>query len=103
MELLPKELEETLPKLYETENTPTTEKTLIIRYISIYSNFEWYLCEFDKDTKTAFGYVISGLGEDCNEWGYFNLEEMENINKDNLQIIREESFKPIKFKELKGK
>ncbi len=98
MKLLPKEIEQTLPKLYQTENIPTNEKILYIRYISIFSNWEWYVTEYDRDTKTFFGYVKGH--ED--EWGYFSLQEFEDINKENLQIIREESFKPITFKELQN-
>ncbi len=98
MELLPQELEVTLPALYETENIPTHKKILHIRYIAIFSNWEWYLCEYDKDTKTAFGYV-KGFE---NEWGYFSLQEFQEINDENLKIIRDENFTPIQFKELKN-
>lgn len=98
MELLPKELEDTLPKLYETEKIPTKEKILYVRYISIFSNWEWYLCEYDSNKKLAFGYV---QGHE-KEWGYFSLIEFQDINNNNLMIIRDESFTPIKFKELKN-
>lgn len=98
MELLPKELEEKLPPLYETEDTPTDEKTLQIRYISIFSNWEWYVCEYDKESKTFFGFVKGH--ED--EWGYFSLQEFQEINEENLKIIRDENFTPITFKELKN-
>jgi len=96
MELLPKKIEETLPKLYETENIKIENKILHIRYISIFSNWEWYLTEYDKEQKLAFGYV-KGFE---NEWGYFSLQEFEEINNENLKIIRDEHFTPITFKEL---
>ena len=96
MILLPKELEKTLPKLYETENIKIDNKILHIRYISIYSNWEWYLIEYNPDTKIAFGYV-KGFE---NEWGYFSLQEFQELNNENLKIIRDESFTPITFKEL---
>ncbi len=92
-----KELENILPKLYETENIKTNNKILKVRYIAVNSNWEWYLVEYNKNTKIAFGYVI---GYEC-EWGYFSLNEFDELNKDNLSIIRDESFKEIKFKELK--
>ena len=55
MELLPKEIEITLPKMYETEKIVTSKKILHVRYISIFSDWEWYLCEYDSNSKTAFG------------------------------------------------
>lgn len=92
-----KEIEDTLPKLYATENVKEDEKILQVRYISIFSNWEWFVCEYDKESKVAFGYVI-GLEK---EWGYFSIEEFQEINDENLQIIRDESFEAIKFKDLK--
>ena len=100
MELMPESLANTLPKLYETENIQTENKLLLVRYIAIFSNWEWLVSEYDPIEGIAFGYVISGLGSDCNEWGYFSIEELEQMNGDNLQIIREEDFQPITFKEL---
>lgn len=97
MELLPKKLEDTLPPLYATEEIKPENKILHIRYIAIFSNWEWYLCEYDKETKTAFGFVRGH--ED--EWGYFSLQEMQEINDENLKIIRDENFQAITFKELK--
>jgi len=96
MELLPKKIEEKLPLLYATEETKIEEKILQIRYHSIYTNWEWYVVEYNKDTKIAFGYVI---GQE-KEWGYFSIEEFQEINKEYLQIIRDEEFVAIKYKEL---
>ena len=97
MELMTKELEKVLPKLYATENIKLEEKILQVRYISINSNWEWYLVEYDKDKKLAFGYVI---GQD-REFGYFSLEEFQEVNEERIEIVRDTEFKAIKFKELK--
>jgi len=96
MKILPKEIEDTLPELYSTENTLLQNKILHIRYISIFSNWEWYVIEYDKTTKIFFGYV-KGFES---ELGYFSLTEFEELNNDSLQIIRDESFTPRTFKEL---
>jgi len=95
-ELMTKELEEVLPKLYATENIKLEEKILQVRYRSINSNWEWYLVEYDKDKKLAFGY-IKGFE---NEWGYFSLKELEEINDECLSIIRDKTFQKIEFIEL---
>ena len=96
MELLPKEIEIKLPKMYETEKIECSKKILHVRYISIFSDWEWYLCEYDRTSKTAFGFV-KGMED---EWGYFSIKEIEEINAENLRIIRDESFTPRQFGEL---
>jgi len=97
MELMNKEIQQDLPKLYDTENIRTENKILKVRYFAMYSNWEWYLVEYNKDTKIAFGYVI---GQE-KEWGYFSIEEFQQMNDDALAIIRDENFKEIKFGDLK--
>ncbi len=95
MELITKELiqELNIPELYGTEDIPTSEKLLLLKYQEPNTGWFWYLCEYDEIDKRAFGYVI---GHE-REWGYFSLEEMEAI----YTIVRDKAFTPIKFKELK--
>ena len=80
-----------IPMLYATEDIE--EKMLLIKYLEPNTLWEWYLIEYDPQQKLAYGYVV-GLER---EFGYFSLEEMEAIPT----IIRDEEFKPIKFKDLK--
>ena len=96
MKLMTKELEETLPALYETENIKTNNKILQVKFIAVNNRWEWYLVEYNKDTQIAFGYV-KGFE---NEWGYFSLKEFEELNEDGLSIIRDKTFQPIEFMEL---
>lgn len=92
MQLMTKELQIGLPKLYDTEDTPTNDIILRIRYYDINSQWEWYMIEFEPETQTGFFYVMGFE----NEWGYTNLEEMQNIPS----IVRDDKFTPIKFIEL---
>ena len=100
MELINKELIEILniPQLYGTEDIAVEEKIVYLRYIEPNTGWFWYLIEVDclSENKIAFGYVIGGYNG-YQEWGYFSLVEMEEI----YTIVRDESFKPIKFRELK--
>lgn len=97
MELLPKELQNKIPKLYETERIPTSDKIIYARYYAKNTNWVWYAVEYSKDDdKIFFGYV-QGF---TNEWGYFGLKEFEDINKKEQLIIRDEKFTPTKFKDL---
>lgn len=97
MELLPKKIEKELPELYATEHIKTEEKILQVRYLSIYTNWEWYLVEYKQEEQLAFGYV---KGHE-NEWGYFSLKEFQEINDESLKIVRDENFTPTKFKDIK--
>lgn len=38
----------------------------------------WYATEFDGED-TFFGYVVSPLGPDCDELGYFSLSELQAL------------------------
>jgi hypothetical protein len=87
-----KELQVGLPKLYDTEDTPTNDMILRIRYYDINSQWEWFLIEFEPETNIGFFYV-RGFE---NEWGYSSLEEMQNIPS----IVIDKKFRPIKFSEL---
>ena len=56
----------------------------------------WWATEYDPKTKIAFGYVtLYGLGDPCNEWGYFSLAELEEYKGPlGLGIERDLSFTP---------
>jgi len=64
MELIPKELLKTLPKLYETEDE--NDPLCHIKLFTPDSNFTWYIIEISIDEETCYGYVM-GLE---NELGY---------------------------------
>ena len=95
MRLMTNKIMDGLPALYQTENTATDEKVLLMRFYGLNTGWQWYLCEYSHEDNIAFGYVI---GHE-NEWGYFSLEEMESIHT----ILRDKEFQPIKFKDLKNK
>ncbi|MDP3266169.1 MAG: hypothetical protein Q8M39_05005 [Sulfuricurvum sp.] len=92
MELMTEELQKNLPKLYDTEDTKIEDKIVYIRYYEINSGWQWFITEYSSSDRLCFGYVCGFE----NEWGYFSLEEMEQIDS----IIRDEMFRPIKFSEL---
>jgi len=97
MKLLTKELQEKIPELYATEDTPQEKRILQLRYFTPDSNWSWYVTEYDPIEKIFFGLVI-GFEK---EWGYFSLEELENIKGPlGLHIERETNFEPISFKDF---
>ena len=93
MELLPTELREHLPKLYEQEETE--DKIVYIKYFFPAGNWTWFVTEGEAkgDDFLFFGYVI-GLEK---EWGYFTLKQLEEINWRGLTVERDLDFKQESF------
>lgn len=99
MMMLTKEIEKSLPALYATEKTPTTDKVLVVKYFTPWTNWTWYGVEYDPTDRLFFGWVV-GLES---EWGYFSLDELESVTGPaGLKIERDLHWKPCKFSEMKG-
>lgn len=96
MELIPKNLLKTIPKLYETE-----EQNNPIVYVKLFlDGWTWHITELSIDGDIAFGYVMSPFGA---ELGYFSLEEIKGIRGSlGLGVERDLSFKPTKLSSIKN-
>ena len=71
--LIPQEIKQQIPKLYETE-----EHTNPIVYVKLFlDSFTWYITEISIDDDICFGYVLSSFGS---ELGYFSLKEISEVN-----------------------
>lgn len=99
MKLLTKAIENKLPKLYETEDIPTEEKVAQVKFFCITNGWTWYGVEYDPNEKLFFG-LVEGYET---EWGYFSLEEFEEINASKFIPIIERDlyFEPTKIKDLR--
>lgn len=94
MKLLTKEIRKQLPKLYSTENVPTEEKVAVVKFFMPSGRGTWYGVEFDGED-IFFGYVVSPLGPDMDEWGNFSLTELMSLRGQfNLGIERDYWFQP---------
>ena len=90
MKLINQELAKQIPALYSQQHN--TNPMVYVIFSAPWSHWIWYVTEFDgKDF--CFGFVQG----DYDEWGYFSIDEMEDIPT----IIHDEEFQPIMFKELK--
>ena len=98
MKLLTKELRKRLPRLYETENMPSSKEMMAqVKFFSPDSNWTWYGIEFDGED-IFFGYV-EGLEK---ELGYFSLKELEEIRGPlGLRIERDLYFKPTAIRKIR--
>lgn len=95
MELIPKNLLNRIPKLYETE-----EQNNPIAYVKLFlDGWTWFITEISIDNNICFGYVISPFGA---ELGYFSLEEIKTIKGTlGIGVERDLYFKPTKLSIIK--
>ncbi|HEO6087749.1 TPA: DEAD/DEAH box helicase family protein [Streptococcus agalactiae] len=92
--LMTDEMLERVPELYAQEDVALADKEVHTAYIIPFrSNWTWYMTEYDRESGDAFGLVL-GIEP---EWGYFNLEELKELNAQRLIL---EDF-PKTFRELK--
>jgi hypothetical protein len=100
MMLLTKANRRALPKLRATEKVAAEKKIAQVKFFNPCGRGTWYAVEFDG-VDTFFGYVVSPLGDDCNEWGYFSLAELSQIRlRFGLGIERDRHFAPGVVPEL---
>ena len=97
MELITKEQRETIPNLYDTENSK--DPICHVKLFTPDADWTWYVIELSKeDNSTCFGYV-QGLEH---ELGYFSLEELETVRGAfGLPIERDISFTPTALSIIK--
>jgi len=98
MKLLTKELLKIIPKPYSSENISLENKMVYAKFFTPWTIWTWYVCEYNPEDRTFFGFVEGFEGE----WGYFALEELESIEHfSGLKVERDIFFKPCKFSEIK--
>ena len=78
MELITKEILETLPPIYGTEKTATDWKEIKLKLFCPWSTFRWYIVEYDPETDEAFGFTTSHLCPE-GELGYINVAELRTL------------------------
>ena len=93
MELLPGDLRNTLPKLYEQEGIE--DPFVHIKYFFPAGNWTWFVTEGEERDEDFlfFGYVI-GFER---EWGYFTLKQLKEINIKHLTVERDLYFRQEEF------
>ncbi len=89
--LLPKEIAESIPKLYEQEYISVGEKDVYARFYFPRGSYVAYLFEYDIETSLGYGF----------EMGYINLKEMEDVDIGGLRICRDTNFKKSKVKDIR--
>jgi hypothetical protein len=102
MKLLTKDIEKRLPKFYSTGDLKGKEKIAQVKFFSCWMPMTWYGVEYDSDSRLFFGYVENHAEPHFSEWGYFSLDEFEEINAEKgfYIIERDLHFTPAKISDL---
>ena len=80
MKLLTDAIKKALPPLYSTEDIPTDQKEVVVKFFNPMGVGTWEVYEGSKNVEgdwLFFGRV--DLGYDGAEWGYFSLSELQRI------------------------
>jgi hypothetical protein len=66
---------------------------IVLKLFDPCGRFTFYVTDIAEDGDTLFGFTVSPLGPDCDEWGYASLREIASIrNKFGLGIERDKWF-----------
>jgi hypothetical protein len=91
MKIVTKTAWKDVPKLYATDgNGDPMDKTAFVKVFGP-GRYTYYVCEWDGED-TVFGYCVSPLGPDCDEWGYASISEWESVGP--FPIERDAWFEP---------
>jgi hypothetical protein len=90
-----------VPMIKTTTGIPMAEKSIPLHYFCAAG--DWYIAEADFTTGEAFGYVKLAAMPDMAEWGYIDLNELEQLNVHHGLVIveRDMYWTPVKFSDIK--
>ena len=83
-------IEARTPRLGDTDGQE--DPKVCAHFFCCLNGWDWWMTEYDPETREAFGFV-QGF---ANEWGYFSLAEMAELNRSKgfSVIERDGYFKP---------
>jgi hypothetical protein len=99
MKLLPQTLLKKIPPLYSQPAHDDLEQEMVfyIKLFTPWSQWTWYIAEYDPNTETAWGLV---QGQEL-EYGTFSIDEIRQLKGPfGLKVEREKTFWKTKEKDL---
>lgn len=96
MDLLTAELREKSPKIYSQDGNENP--TVYAKFFFPAGRLTWFVTEGETEGEDFrfYGFVIG----DFDEWGYFYLSELQDINLRGLTVERDLYFKEGSFKDV---
>jgi hypothetical protein len=68
-----------IPRLYETEHVPITDKLIFLHFFL--GGCDWYIAEFDGGD-LFWGFAILNNDYEMAEWGYISFRELKSVKVD---------------------
>jgi len=89
------------PRLYATDKIELKDKTVHFKLFDPCGRFTAYGFEYDPEERLGFGYIVSPLGPECDEMGYFSLDKIrETRNRLGLYMEQDLYFTPKPLSKL---
>jgi DUF2958 family protein len=96
MNLLPPEVRTTFAQYpIDSQDGCGMQAIVVAKYFFPAGRYTLFVTEGEpegEDDFLFFGYCLSALGEDCDEWGYARLSELQSVERDGLTIERDLLF-----------
>lgn len=88
--LMPKEIRDKLPKL-GAQDGKGGEAMVYLKLFTPMGRMTLYVTEFDGED-TLFGFMVSPLGADCDEWGYASFRELAEVNRFGMPAVERDCY-----------
>lgn len=96
MNLLPPEVRATFEQYpIDSQDGRGMQAIVVVKFFFPAGRYTFFATEGEPDGGSDFlffGYCLSALGEDCDEWGYTRLSELQSVERDGLTIERDLHF-----------
>lgn len=100
--LLTKENRKALPALYSQDGLGL-DSVAHVKIFDPCGRFTFFVTEFDGED-ILFGYTVSPLGADCDEFGYGSLSELQAVKgRFGIGLERDRYFTPCTIREALSK
>lgn len=102
MDVLPYDVRAALTRFpLGSQDSRGVDALVVVKYFFPTGRYRLYVteAEFDDDVQ-LFGYCLSPFGEDCDEWGYASLAELQSLRVRGFTMEREFHF-PIAMRTVK--
>jgi len=101
MELLPPNVRRLLIERYPigSQDGQGDNAKVVVKLFFPAGRYTLYVTEGEDlgDDTNLFGYCISALGPDCDEWGYTSLNEVSRLCVRGLRVERDLAVEPEKY------
>ncbi|MEK6373189.1 MAG: DUF2958 domain-containing protein [Acidobacteriota bacterium] len=95
MDLLPPNIRVVLARYpIGSQSRRGMDAVVVVKYFFPAGRYTLFVteAEFDDEDVLLYGYCISPLGPDCDEWGYASLAELQSLRVRSLTIERDLHF-----------